>query len=120
MIYRKYSDTEFTWNNRSELFTTINFFVSYDYGDEEIPGTLIKHGNEKDIERYSIKKMPIYQLLEQEQCFANTKHFVVDVTKIALENLDEINKCLEITGYVGVFLKKFNLLPDEYDDCEII
>jgi len=118
--YTKYSDTEFQWSDNPALQTSIVFFLAYDYEDDEMPGTLIKHGSKEYINKYLKKNLTKYQELEKHEAFARTQHIVVPVTKIALENLDEVNKCLGITGYIGKFLKKFDLLPDEFDDFEII
>ena len=99
---------------------SILFFISYDYDEKDIPGTIIKHGSQKTIENYLNKNGNNYIALEADPVFHTTKFFVVDVTSVAIDNLDEVNKCLEITGYIKKFLNNFNLLPDQYDGCEII
>lgn len=117
--YSRYSSTEFCWSDSPVLFTSIAFFVSYDYDDKDMPGMIMKHGTVEQIEAYSIKQREALQNLSEDPVFFSTRFFMLDVTKIALENLDEINKCIEISGYVGTFLKKFDLLPDEFDGEEI-
>lgn len=116
-IYHKDGDKEFRFGTSSVLQTTIVFFVSYDYDNTEMPGTILKHGSKETINDYMMKNLTKYQELEKHPVFARTQHIIINVTDY---ELDEINKCLEITGYVGKFMDKFDLVPDEFDEFEEI
>ena len=114
--YTKVSDTEFQWSDAPALFTSIVFFVCYDYENNECT-ILLKHGSKESINEYASKNLEKLKALESEECFSRTQHFVVDVTHCDLE---EINKCMSISSYVSIFLRKFDLVPDEFDEHEIV
>ena len=119
--YKKDGENTFVWRDSPIELTSIVFFVAYDYEEDRgSKGILHKHGTVEQIERYETKNRTKFTGMETYECFQNTRHFSVDVTKLANKDLSDVNRCLTNSGYVGAFLEKHGLVPEQYDEYEII
>ena len=116
-LYKKESATEFSFGDTHTLFTSVCMFVSYDYEDKVMPGTMIKHGTHAQILMYKDKTAKQYSAMESHPEFSSVRFFIVDVSHIPIK---EINQCIESTGYIGTLLKKYDLIPPRYDEYSVI
>ncbi len=66
-------------------------------------GTLLKHGNPPDVHAIKVKLM--------ESMKAMTMHFVVIESE--KWDVEELNKCLNISGYAGLLLNKMEIEHEE-------
>lgn len=102
-FYYKYNGEEYTWvADGGELFSTPQVAICY---DDSIGAVVLKHGILEYVER-DAKKFA-FSFLAAESMTNVAFHIMIVIFPKHFD-VEEINKCVLNTSYLGSFLKKFS------------
>lgn len=102
-FYYKYNGEIYTWvADGKELFTTAQVAVCY---DDSIDTIVLKHGILESVKKDAKKYITTFLATEN---MKNTAFHIKIVIFPKHFDVEEINKCILNTSYLGIFLKKFS------------
>ena len=81
----------------------ITFMVTTFIDDEYM---FTKHGSYENVKKIFDREAPVIRSVMKEKAYLVTFRDITD------EALEEINRCLQCTGYINTMIKKYNLLDN--------